>query len=79
MSYMKRRAQPPGASKPPGASSAPRMLAIGSGGNKFIELLAEAHELRVSTGESLGQAVGRGGELDRRAVAGRHILHVQNA
>ena len=29
----------------------PWMLAIGSGGNKFIELLAEAHELRVRTGK----------------------------
>ena len=29
----------------------PRMLAVGSGGNKFIELLAEAHELRAATGK----------------------------
>ena len=33
------------------SSHGPRMLAIGSGGNKFIELLAEAHELRVRTGK----------------------------
>jgi predicted acylesterase/phospholipase RssA len=29
----------------------PRMLAVGSGGNKFIELLAAAHELRAATGK----------------------------
>lgn len=29
----------------------PRMLAVGTGGNKFYELLVEAHELRVATGK----------------------------
>lgn len=41
-------AVPEGSSQ--GSSQGPRMLAIGSGGNKFIELLAAAHELRVATG-----------------------------
>lgn len=42
-----KRAQPDQPTRSPG----PRMLAIGSGGNKFIELLAAVHELRVVTGK----------------------------
>lgn len=56
MSYVKalsRRPRSPHdfAVKPATGMEAPRMLAVGTGGNKFYELLVEAHEIRVATGK----------------------------